>query len=390
MAQPHVIVLGGFGATTLVQQNKLFPNRRIWVNRQELALYALDNLDLAPDGFSPGPLAGNPCLPVGPVQEGGYGPLFEQLLADNWDVTFWPYDWRKSLNDQAAEFVRYLNLLPSGNQNFWVIAHSLGGLVARISCPLFNQTGNILNWERTVYLGVPHGGSYYAASTLAGWNPPLSWGVLLALYAGATIRNLLNVFGTNSPLQDRVYQVIAHMRMLYGLLPNTNPPYDEIDPLASGLYTLSNYTPLNPHVTQAGIDDGTAVTKALATQLAGWRPPEVNVIGTGTTTPIAIGVGYALADDSGYTWSTDGDGTVPVNRAALPGANTLTLTADHFGVMNGSQILPQITNLLFNGLSVPTVDPVPPPAPVALPTGPKLYIAPPPTYPPWKQIALDP
>jgi len=81
---------------------------------------------------------------------------------ENQDFFVFTYDWRKGLNNLADDLNDYLNQLTTSNQfpinNFNLIGHSLGGLVARI----YAQKYGIEKINKLLTVGSPHQGTAQA------------------------------------------------------------------------------------------------------------------------------------------------------------------------------------------------------------------------------------
>ncbi len=119
---------------------------------------------------------------VQPVQllDDFYGPLLQHLAATH-RVEVFPYDWRLSVRDSAAALAAVLEkLLPEAQrtkQPLHIVAHSMGGLVARSmiadggrGTKVWQAMGG-LKASRLLMLGTPNRGSHEAVRWLAGANP---------------------------------------------------------------------------------------------------------------------------------------------------------------------------------------------------------------------------
>lgn len=159
--QPIVFLLPGFMGSHLAAGSV-----RIWLDAESIAAGLLDKLKLN----SPGLPAVNPQEPVWLC----YGGLTGHLVQSHEVIPF-PYDWRLSLEQEAArlkgELERALARAEKAGEPVSIIAHSSGGLLARAVIALWPEI-----WERLVkhpkgrliMLGTPNGGSYWAAQLLTG------------------------------------------------------------------------------------------------------------------------------------------------------------------------------------------------------------------------------
>ncbi|ATE61525.1 DUF7379 domain-containing protein [Thauera sinica] len=112
-----------------------------------------------------------------------YGPLLE-FLSHTHRVEIFPYDWRLSITEAAAELARRLaDWLPRAErqgQPVHFVAHSMGGLVVRAmiadggaGAALWERVRRLPN-SRFLMLGTPNLGSHEAVRWLTGFNPTLA------------------------------------------------------------------------------------------------------------------------------------------------------------------------------------------------------------------------
>jgi len=134
----------GHGGT---YSNSYSAGERVWVNTFQIALPGnddyLDALKLQPDGVTP--VA--PAVQVSNIYGGAYGDLIDYLqrkgYTPGYDLWAFPYDWRqdvRTIADQLDGMVTQALVVANGGQTnpaTWtvrrvdLVAHSLGGLVAR-------------------------------------------------------------------------------------------------------------------------------------------------------------------------------------------------------------------------------------------------------------------
>lgn len=355
----EVYVLPGFMGSKLKKVPGHGRVKEIWLNRTELALNGPDALDMAYPGPLPGPLATGPLIDAGPVDEGPYGPLLTELGRGPFIPLFWSYDWRLSIRVLASQFANTLNNVSKG-KDFYVVAHSLGGLIARWAYGLWKVDNNVDRWKRTVYLGVPHGGTYTAVTALSGYAPPLSLTAMLFIALSRASKRLNNPLTPQPAVQERLNQVLASFPCLYQMLPVGTGPWAALDPDLGEVNKVANYTANNAFVRQARLDEGLTFRSDLAASLALPRPPEVCVTGGPAETPHLLDKVSELGEVGGYKWTASGDGCVPDDRATLPGVNTLQVDAGHQVIPCHASVLTRIRGLLTNGLpgNLVVADPV--------------------------------
>lgn len=169
---PVVFVLPGISGTHLK-----IGKRRIWIDMLQLALGGVQKLALDRPRVEADE-------PVGRY----YGEL-ARFLDTSHDVKPWPYDWRRSILETAEQFARDLGMaLDTTDHAVRIVAHSMGGLVARTAFALDKPL-----WERfaeraggrLVMLGTPNGGSFSIPMLLTGRNQLMQYLALLDLRANA-------------------------------------------------------------------------------------------------------------------------------------------------------------------------------------------------------------
>jgi hypothetical protein len=162
--RPLAIVLPG------TMGSRLFAGGHpIWLNYRALLRGGLG--DIAID---------RPGVTADGVIDDFYGSLLEFLAASH-HVEIFPYDWRLSVRDAAAQLATMLErLLPEAEragQSVHLIAHSMGGLVARAmiaggghGTAVWERITRLPN-SRLLMLGTPNLGSYEALRWLTACNP---------------------------------------------------------------------------------------------------------------------------------------------------------------------------------------------------------------------------
>jgi len=122
-----VVVHGSMGAELTVGSSEGGSGELTWVNAFRIMRGWLDRLRLSDDGRS----EFNPRYPVSAsgIMKRYYGELL-LALAENWDVQAFWFDWRKDL-DLAANELNVKIDARFGSEPVHIVAHSMGGLVAR-------------------------------------------------------------------------------------------------------------------------------------------------------------------------------------------------------------------------------------------------------------------
>lgn len=376
----QVVILPGILGSQLSVSLGFFGMRPIWVDPVALLLVGPQQLQLAPNGTDPAPGVGLLLSADGIAPVGVYEPLLNRLSADGWTQLVIGYDWRKSIFGLAQGVANAISAaFPTGE--IVVVAHSMGGLVARAAYPHFVASGGGTRWTRTVYLGTPHGGSHSAAQQLAGWYLPYGqvssfleyWNLLRGLAGGSIF--------PSPTVQAQVKQTIASWPGLYALLPARTGPWQGADPNADALFNAANYATANPAVTQAHLDMAAIQIADMTALLNGSRPEEVCMIATNTKTPALVLDSHDLGGTNGFADSLAGDGSVLKSRGTLPGTKTVEVIAEHTTYSTQGQVISEVLEQLVAPYSPDPITIVGPSDPVA-PQEP-INIQPARPLPPW-------
>ncbi|MCS6948265.1 MAG: hypothetical protein NZM12_11670 [Steroidobacteraceae bacterium] len=233
--------------------------------------------------------------------------LLLRLLAAGFDTRTYPYDWRLDVRVSASRFAAALRAVARPAA---IVAHSLGGLVARAALA-YRDLPPI---ERVVLLGVPNAGAYGALQALRGSYPVVSRLAMLDRVHGA---------------ERLAAEVFATLPSLYQLLPQ------EIVP--DGTWPLRGP---QPHVQLWR--DVCSVQTALA------APDERFSIIAGRSQPTVFGAECSGAEWV-YRYARCGDGTVPLRSALLGTAPCYLTGAAHGDLPRDAQVAAAVAELLHNG-----------------------------------------
>lgn len=104
---------------------------------------------------------------LGPFKIDQYSGLLRTLkelgFQEGHDLFLFPYDWRQSNFDTAAELRNFVRGKPALRGRYRILAHSMGGLVARIFIDRYSEGKRV---DRLITLGTPHLGSHSALRPL--------------------------------------------------------------------------------------------------------------------------------------------------------------------------------------------------------------------------------
>lgn len=326
MGKPIVIVHG-------ITDNDIYGkvgnrSQQLWWNSLSFAAKKVGSLRLAADGLTPAPAPGFPqVVSTSPATSiVNYSPLFNlaaSLEEAGYDVRFFGYDWRLPIQVTAAQLHTFLNnSFYVSAEHFAVIAHSMGGLLARIA---WNIAGANLRglWDKTVYIGTPHGGSFLAIRALC---DPLAMledqlGTYYMLYR--VVRQ--NLIGNEAIAATRLlYQnIISTMPSVYEVMPNVVNGSAWPDPQCYGVIsTPSLPTSADQFWSAARMNAAFATMGVLNGLVNQARDTDICIVGTGLPTEASF-----LAIDGAFEFDRyffgDGDGVVTTERQKLPGTRII-------------------------------------------------------------------
>jgi len=316
----NVVVLHGImgGELSLFDQGKA---SLIWVQILNLLAGKFADLGLDANGLS-----------VRDVRATGiylryYGSQIVQLNQD-WNVRPFCFDWRQDIRLAAEALFQNINSWFGSDAPVHLVAHSMGGLVARSYIQRhpdrWNKADSAGNRSRLVMLGTPNQGSFAIPRMFLGTNDVLN--LISKVDLAHTRNDLLNVAKTFVG----AYQMLPVRGMLDGLdILYKSPTY--------------NVVPID----QALLDQAEVFQAEIAPVVDPQRM--VYVAGYNRPTPAAIQDATALASDSGYYFSRKGDGTVPHDLGLLPNVKTFYIDEEHQNLPSNKNVQSAMTELLQTG-----------------------------------------
>lgn len=353
-ARPAVFVLPGIAGSNLAVDNK-----RVWVGWR--LLNGLMRLAYKPVADRPLEHEPDGVTPDGPMSS-YYGDLIEHLGKSH-EVIEFAYDWRLPIQVEAArlsaEVGRALDLRVASGQPVRVLAHSMGGLVARTMATLDDGV-----WDRMMahadarflMLGTPNGGSWAPMQVLSGDD-----------------RFMNGVIALGAPLRDlKARRLMANFPGLIQMQANL------LDP-ALGLGLEATWQELarkdKELVEQHSIWHRSDEQKALYT----WGAPSQQVIDLAVgfrrlmdrqvsderglkrfaaKTLLVVGQasftpdGYVLDEREGLYYvdtPRSGDGRVTLEKAMLPGVRTWVMDCEHGKLPSREEHFGALEELLVQG-----------------------------------------
>jgi len=302
---PRVYILPGIMGSQLGRpRGHGLPHDVLWLDPIDIAIGRLRELALRPH---------SPVRAMGVILF-HFLKLKLRLLIAGFSPRLFAYDWRRSVIELGRALAEEIARDPA--PRVLLVAHSMGGLVARAALALPGQE----RVERLVMLGTPNAGSFAPVQALRG-----TYSVVRKL---ATLDQL----HTAETLASEVYSTFPG---LYELLPaEGTTALDLFDPAQ---WPAKGPRP-DPALLAAARSSlrGLAAGDARMTLIAGHaRPTVTEVRRTGA--------------DFEYLVTRDGDGTVPLALAELPGVLTYYVREGHSELTNNGLVASAVIDVLRTG-----------------------------------------
>ena len=241
------------------------------------------------------------------------------------------YDWRKDI-DEASDGLAALIRSRFGREPVHLVAHSMGGLVARNFIRRHPRLWEsmrdpaLIAGGRLVMLGTPNYGSYAIVQVLTGADPLLGW--LVRFDLGHNLTELLEI--TNTFLGT------------YMLLPAP----EKLPPELTRLYERSAWGE-TPGLEQRHLERTHEFYKALDTPETIDPARMVYVAGCDQVTISSVKL--AAPGEFEYEFTRDGDGRVPHALGLLPGVPAYYVDEVHGDLARNENVLRSLDSLLQTG-----------------------------------------
>lgn len=285
----------------------------IWLHPGAISAGALLQLAL------PGP---RPLQAVG-IMLPGYLKLQLSLEIAGFMPIFHPFDWRCDLDLLGRAFMR--DIERSGADKVFVVAHSMGGVVARAALG-HDKKGRI---AKLLQLGAPNSGSFAPVQALRAVYP--------------TVRKIAALDQQHSA-EELARTVFRTLPGLYQLLPSGTHDFFDID-------TWPN-DELRPDTTLL------AQARERRAELPNADDRCFLIAGTRQETVTSATLRDSMFE---YTIRRDGDGTVPLSLAHWPGARTWYIEENHGGLTNNNAVLAAVEDILKSSDTTGLQSSAPPP-----------------------------
>ncbi len=328
----NVVVLHGFLGSSLTAYDRPEGDEQIWIDVRRIGLGQLSLLRLGPDGRSP--YHPGTDIRASGIMKRTYG---EQLLAlaKNWTVRAFPFDWRRDVDSAADELNSQLNDWFAAGDPVHLIAHGMGGLVARAFIrkyparwrSMWDHPGAGKRGGRLIMLGTPNHGSFAIPQTIVGIEP------IVIKLAVLDRRNDLNGLLT----------IINSFVGIYQMLPSPL-----VLPAMERLYQAETYGNLGvPQVPQAHLSAALRHHERLADVIEPDRM--INVLGNDQPTFSNITRFEGLKDVASYGVTPMGDGRVTHQLAQLTGVSAYFVDDDSGDLPSNGRVIAALDDLLTTG-----------------------------------------
>jgi len=238
-----------------------------------------------------------------------------RLRAAGFRVRLWDYDWRQDIAACGARLAQ--EIAASGSGSVALLAHSLGGLVARAALARHAE----LPVTRVITLGTPHEGTLAVVQALRGTYP--------------TVRRLAALDRRHTAEQLSA-EVFSSFPSLYGMLPPTGAL------CALDLFDSAQWPQPGPMPDPLRLRSAST----LRPQLAPLDARCCCIAGVRQRTATGLERG---PDGFIYQVSSDGDGTVPAISAAPSGSASYFLSCEHSNLPRDARVGAAVIDLLHGG-----------------------------------------
>ncbi len=298
-----IVVPGIMGSQLGIRRTPPLPDDILWIDPIDIQHGRLRSLRV------PG---AERIVPLGVVLF-SYLRLKLQLRARGFAAEFFDYDWRLSAAEVGRSLAERLRSHPAARLS--LVAHSLGGLVARAAL----AQPDTRKVERVILLGTPNHGSYAAVQALRGTD--------------AVVRKVARLAPRDSA-ETLAAEVYSSFASLYDLLPTGTARTVLLDATA---WPRSGPQP------RAALLEGTRTDRQ---RLAAPDERFICVAGIGQPTVTAVA---RRGDDFLYTITRAGDGTVPATSATLPDTRRFFARVTHSNLTRDPQVAAAVVDLLRHG-----------------------------------------
>lgn len=310
---PPVLILPGIMGSKLGRERSGWFDDVVWIDPVDVIAGHLGELAL------PAKTASTRAIrPLGVILF-AYLKLKLRLRAAGYAAEFLPFDWRQSIDGLGRELAaRIAHEDPDGHGRVSLVAHSMGGLVAR------SALGSGAKVRRLIMLGTPNFGSFAPVAALRATN------------SAVRKAGWLDFSHNAEELASDIFSTFAGLTQM---LPAPEK-WAELD-----LYDLATWP-------KDGLRPQGKLLDAVAAMRAGLADGGENVYMIAGVDQDTVTGMRARSDgkEFEYEMTRNGDGTVPLDFALLPGAARTYYVAEKHGSLANSRVVARaVADLLARG-----------------------------------------
>jgi len=296
------------------------------------------------------------------------------------DVFPYSWDWRQGVVEEGATLADLLEQTAEGAAGSQYLAcHSLGGMLARVAWRKLVERGKGFIVKRIVTIGTPHRGSYATAQTWCEQNSSMN--SFAVAKRGPFNIPLPHFLALQEGINVGAYSLFASWTAPYETLPIPDAQGVEVDPLRPTVYDATTWAASYASPPQSLLDLARNEWWPYIAAPASMPPADVLrcVAGRGMQTAQRLvapsffngralhgnplrGLGLILRANRlgrlpSFLVDEEGDGSVPIGSAIIPGREALVVLGEHSALPSHPAILERIWGLLFDA---PLPEPPPP------------------------------
>ncbi|MGE5239324.1 MAG: alpha/beta fold hydrolase [Chloroflexota bacterium] len=304
-AGPRVLILPGIMGSKLGKRRPFpLPDDLVWFGPLDIAAGRI--ADLALDSGKRYEALGVMLL--------FYLKLKLRLEIAGYDAHFYPFDWRHGLDSLGADLAA--SIQKEKAEKIHIVAHSMGGLVARAAVDRVSK-----KIGRLVMLGTPNFGSFAPVQCIRGVYPVIKKLAFLDLGHSA---------------EEIAGDVLTTFPGLYQMLPSREK-FPALDLFDSGVWPKEGPQPADSILKEV---------PAVQEKLAPGRDGFYLIAGVDRETVTSLARGD---EEFVYELSREGDGTVPLAFAELPGSKTYYIQESHGSLPNNRAVAQAVADILATG-----------------------------------------
>lgn len=312
-----VFILPGIMGSKLSRPGPLVFTDEIWIDLDDLAAGGVRKLEF---GQNPDPVFASGAVLA------AYLRMKLALNLAGFNADFLPYDWRYPVAEAGARL--HKKLTQDGVRDAVLVAHSMGGLVARQIAAL--DPGRSVA-AKVITVGTPNFGSYSPVQVFR-----LTHSLLITL-------GKWDLVHTPGEIANKY---LRHFPGLIEMMPSPEKRPDE-KYFESQYWPSGGARPLKPALEAAGTAQDT---------LPAPDDRFVQIVGTGEET---IQQARIENDEFVYETSTDGDGTVPRDLAEMGDVTRFYATGKHGQLCNQRPVINAVKDIIRTGSTsaLPSIPP---------------------------------